>query len=72
MGFLLKNIRLNHPKNIIIGHLNINSIKTKFDLLKKMVTKEIDILMITETKLYDTFPVSQFLIQGFYRTLRLD
>ena len=45
--FLLKYLRLNHPKNIITGHLNINSIRNKFDLLKKMVAEEIDILMIT-------------------------
>ena len=44
--FLLKYLRLNLPKNIIIGHLNINSIRNKFDLLKKMVAEEIDILMI--------------------------
>ena len=37
-----------------------------------MVTEEIDILMITETKLDDSFPASQFLIQGFCTPFRLD
>ena len=37
-----------------------------------MVTEDIDILMITETKLDDSFPVSQFLIQGFSILFRLD
>ena len=37
-----------------------------------MVTEEIDILMITETKLGDSFPASQFFIQGFCTPFRLD
>ena len=37
-----------------------------------MVTEEIDILMITETKLDDSFPASQFFIQGFCTPFRLD
>ena len=39
--FLLKYLRLNLPKNIIIGHLNINSIRNKFVLLKEIVAEEI-------------------------------
>ena len=30
----LEKQRINNPKNIIIGHLNINSIKNKFESLK--------------------------------------
>ena len=37
-----------------------------------MITKEIEILMITETKLDDSFPASQFLIQGFCTLFTLD
>ena len=37
-----------------------------------MVTEEIDILMITETKLDDSFPASQFFIRGFCTPFRLD
>ena len=67
--FLLKHLRSNHPKNILIEHLNINSIRNKFDSLTKMVTEEIDILMIMETKLDDSFPASQFFIQDFVHHL---
>ena len=48
-GFF-KHLHLNHRGKIIIGHLNINSIKNKFDLLKEMVKKEVDLLTIPETK----------------------
>ena len=37
-----------------------------------MVAEEIDILMITETKLDDSFPASQFSIQDFRTPLRID
>ena len=37
-----------------------------------MLTRVIDISMITETKLDDTFPVSQFEIDGFSTPFRLD
>ena len=52
--------------------MNINSIRSKFDLLKKMVAEEIDILMIMEKKFDDSFPASQFSIQGFCTPFRLD
>ena len=62
---VLRHFRLNHPQQIIIGHLNINSIRNKFNLMKTILTRDIDILMITKTKLDDSFPVSQFEIDGF-------
>ena len=40
--------------------------------LKTMLTRDIDILMITETKLDDSFPVSQFEIDGFSTPFRQD
>ena len=62
---VFRHLCLNHPQQIIIGHLNINSIRNKFDLMKIMLTRDIDILMITGTKLDDSFPVSQFEIDSF-------
>ena len=59
-------------KNVIIGNLNINSLSSKFDDLKVLMTGMFDILVIAETKLDDTFPVSQFHIDGFSVQHRLD
>ena len=42
---------------IIVGQLNINSIRNKFDFLAQQVKGNIDILMISETKLNESFPV---------------
>ena len=69
---ILKSLRSNHPQKIIIGHININSIRYKFDILKPMLTEVLDILMISETKLDDSFPEAQFYIEGFRAPFRLD
>ena len=44
---------------------NIDSMLNKYDQLKSMITGNIDILVITETKLNYTFPQSQFFIEGY-------
>ena len=61
------------PANrIIITHLNINSIRNKFEILKEVVANKIDILLISETKLDDTFPLNKFILEGFTPPYRLD
>ena len=62
---VLKNLRVSYRNNIIIGHLNINSIRNKFEMLSLSVAQYVDILMLSETKLDSTFPSTQFLINGF-------
>ena len=57
---------------IIIGHLNINSIRYKFDFLKEIIGDNIDILLISETKIDDSFPVGQFIINRFHTPFRKD
>ena len=47
----VKNIRLKNVSNIIIAQININSIRYKFELLSHYVSGNIDILIMTETKL---------------------
>ena len=66
----LKNICISNTNKWMFGHLNINSLKNKFDLLSKQVKGSVDILM--ETKLNDSFPEGQFLIEGFHSPFRFD
>ena len=68
----LKNIRVKYSNKIIMGHLNVNSIRNKFELLSSLIGGKIDILMISEIKLDATFPTNQFFIQGFSTVYRLD
>ena len=57
---------------IVAGHLNINFIKNKFDFLAHQVQGNIDILMISETKLDKSFPPGQFLPDDYRVILRSD
>ena len=50
--------RLTYPKNLIIGHLNINSVRNKFSSLQQTVLSKTDILLLSETKVDDSFPNS--------------
>ena len=61
----LKAIRNGNINKFIIGQLNINSLKKKFDCLVQKITRNIDILMVSETKLDNSFLVGQFLIDGY-------
>ena len=49
-----------YPKNIILSYINVNSITNKLDDLKILVAQAVDILCLSETKLYETFPTAQF------------
>ena len=68
----LRNVRLKNLDNIIIGHLNINSVRHKIIVLKSMTEDNIDILVISETKLDNSFPTHQFNIDGYDPPHRLD
>ena len=68
----LKNIRNTNINKLIFGHLNINSLRNKFDILSEQVKGSIDIFMVSETKLDDSFPEGQFLIEGFHSPFRFD
>ena len=48
---VFKNLCVSYPNNIIIGHLNINSIRNKFQMLSLSVAQYVDILILSETKL---------------------
>ena len=68
----LREIRLKYVKNIIIGHLNINSLRYKFHDLTYLIQDKLDILVVGETKLDNSFPEKQFMISGFKKPYRLD
>ena len=63
---------MKNPKNIIFSYININSIRSKFDNLCDLISKNVDILSVAETKLDPSSPNSQFLTPGFHEPMRLD
>ena len=68
----LRSYRVRHVGKLIFATLNINSIRYKFDELKSLITDNIDILVVTETKLDESFPTAQFFIEGYSAPYRLD
>ena len=69
----LKGLKIQNKNRITIGHININSLLNKFEQLREFCKDNIDILLITETKLdISPFPSAQFHIPGYCSPYRLD
>ena len=62
---ILKRIKATNVNRLIFGQLNINSLRNKFAVLKYLIMGNIDILIITVSKIDETFPVSQFTMDGY-------
>ena len=68
----LKSLREENPDRAIFAQFNINSIRNKFQFLASQVINNVDVLLVSETKLDDSFPAAQFLLGGFSKRYRLD
>ena len=55
----------NSPNKIIVGHLNINSLRNKFEALQFIINRNLDIILPSETKLDDSFPSAKFMLKNF-------
>ena len=53
---ILNVLRTKNSERLVIGHININVIENKFNSLVSLVKDKIDIIMISETKIDDSFP----------------
>ena len=69
---LIKQYRLKNTNKVILAHLNINSIKNKFTCLKELVSDNIDVLVIEETNVDETFPGKAFMIPCYKKPFRKD
>ena len=68
----LREIRISNPKKVIMGHLNINSIPNKLEGIMGIVGKDLDIFLISERKIDDSFPETQFSYKGYSKPHRKD
>ena len=68
----LKDIRITNLNRIVICHIDINSIRNKFELLAEAVMGNVNVLMVAETKNDKSFPTSQFILPGFTSPHRFD
>ena len=68
----LRALRKKKLNKLIIAYLNVNSLRNKLEFLKEQIQDNIDILMISETKIDASFPIGQFLLNGYSTLFRLD
>ena len=61
---LLSKIRRAIRNNMIVAHLNINSIRNKFTSLKEVRSNNFDILVASETKPDTSFPQVSSILKG--------
>ena len=71
-GMDLAYFRKCNQNKLVIAHINIGSLRNKFELLTKKTKGNVDILLISETKIHESFPDSQFKIDGFCNPHRVD
>ena len=68
----VKSLRKDNLNKPIFAHLNINSIRNQSELLSEQIKDNVDALMISQSKIDDSFPAGQFLIEWFCTLYRLD
>ena len=68
----LGHYKLNSINKVVFAHININSIRNKFEDLKEIAQNNIDILTISETKLDESFPTNEFNMDAYAPPFRLD
>ena len=69
---VLKVLRSHNSNELIFAHININSSRNKFEFLSTQVKGNIDVLMVSETKIDDSFSVGNLVIEGFSTPYRVD
>ena len=55
-----------------MGHVNINSLRKKFEMLQQIVQDKLNIFLVSETKADPSFLSSQFATEGFGVPFQLD
>ena len=53
------------PKNIFLGHLNINSVKNQFESVWELIKETFDIFLVSEIKLDSSFQDDHFSIPSY-------
>ena len=69
---ILCNLKEKNIDRPVIGQLNINFIAPKFEPLVNLIKDNIDLLMVSETKVDNSYPSEQFKIEGYSKPIRLD
>ena len=69
---VLNSLRIRNLNKLVVGHFNFYSVRNKFDFLAYQVKENINVLMISETELDESFPLVQFSLDGYGVPFQLD
>ena len=69
---ILTNTRLKNRNRSVIWQLNITSIRNNFEFLCSKISQNLDLLLVSKTKLDDSFATPHFLMSDFCKSYRLD
>ena len=70
--YQFKIVKGRKSQSLIFAQININSIRNKFEFVASQIINNVDVLLVSETKLDYSFPTAQFLLDGFSKPYRLD
>ena len=68
----LHEIRFKNPNRLIFAHINLNSLRKKFEMSQEVIGNKIHVLLLSETKLNASFLSCPFILDGFTSPYRLD
>ena len=68
----LENIRRKNILRLILAQLNKNSQRNKFEPQQHIISKNIDVLLISEAKIDSSFPSVQFCLESYATPYRLN
>ena len=63
---------VSYINQLIIGQLDMNSLRNKCGALENIVSGNLHILVVTESKINESFPDNQFCMDGYSRPFRSD
>ena len=69
---VFKDIRKSNVNELVFGQLNINTLRNKFDMLSELIKGFVDLFLISETKLDNSFSEGQFFIDGYHTLFKYD
>ena len=67
----IRKLKLSKPHRIILGHLNVNSLRNKFESVVDVIQGTLGSFLLSETKIDESFSDKQFWLNNF-RIFRKD
>ena len=68
----MRDMRIKNINRLIIGHLTVNKIDIKFESLKNIIQGNLDMFVLSETKLDDSYPTHEFNVESYHLPFRHD